>query len=79
MLVLTRKLNEEIKIGHLGITVKVVDVRGGRVRLGIEAPSEIRIERSECHPMAHQPEIHQPEIHQPVVHQPDAQPTLAHS
>jgi carbon storage regulator len=51
MLVLTRKLNEEITIGHLGITVKVVDVRGGRVRLGIEAPPEIRIERSECHPV----------------------------
>jgi carbon storage regulator len=48
MLVLTRKLNEEITIGHLGITVKVVEVRGGRVRLGVEAPRDIRIERTEC-------------------------------
>lgn len=49
MLVLTRKLNEEIVIGHLGITVKVVDVKGSRVRLGVEAPVNIRIERSESH------------------------------
>lgn len=47
MLVLTRKLNEEIIIGHLGITVKVVDVKGGRVRLGVEAPAHIRIERAD--------------------------------
>lgn len=47
MLVLTRKLNEEIIIGQLGITVKVVDVKGGRVRLGVEAPANIRIERAE--------------------------------
>jgi len=47
MLVLTRKLNEEIIIGQLGITVKIVDVKGGRVRLGVEAPANIRIERSE--------------------------------
>jgi carbon storage regulator len=45
MPVLTRKLNEQIIIGQQRITIKVVDVRGGRVRLGIEAPSDIRIER----------------------------------
>ena len=46
MLVLTRKLNEEITIGTQGITIKIVDVRGGRVRIGIEAPQDVRIERS---------------------------------
>lgn len=45
MLVLTRKLNEQIIIGNQAITIKVVDVRGGRVRLGIEAPADVRIER----------------------------------
>lgn len=63
MLVLTRKLNEEITIGHLGITVKVVDVRGGRVRLGVEAPPEIRIERAECLPADHHMEEHAEPAH----------------
>ena len=53
MLVLTRKLNEEIIIGQLGITVRVVDIRGGRVRLGVQAPPEIRIERAECQNAPH--------------------------
>ena len=57
MLVLTRKLNEEITIGHLGITVKVVDVRGGRVRLGVVAPPEVRIERAECLPVDRSAEV----------------------
>lgn len=49
MLVLTRKLNEQILIGQKGITIKVIDVQGGRVRLGISAPSDVRIEREELH------------------------------
>lgn len=48
MLVLVRKLNEELVIGTQGIRLKIVDVRGGRVRLGIEAPDDVRIERSEA-------------------------------
>lgn len=60
MLVLTRKLNEEIAIGNLGITVKVVDVRGGRVRLGVTAPPEIRIERVECPPADSALEVAEP-------------------
>lgn len=46
MLVLTRKQNESIFIGD-GITVTVAEVRGGRVKLAIDAPREIRIERAE--------------------------------
>lgn len=57
MLVLTRKLNEKITIGHSEITVTVVDVKGGRVRLGIEAPKEIRIERLESHPVGHAADV----------------------
>ena len=37
MLVVTRKLGESIVIGN-GITVTVVEVKGGRVRLGVSAP-----------------------------------------
>jgi carbon storage regulator len=46
MLVLTRKPGEKLIIGN-GITVTLVAVRGGRVRLGIEAPGDVSVLRSE--------------------------------
>ena len=46
MLVLTRKANQKIQIGER-ITVTVVEVRGRYVRLGIEAPREVRVLRNE--------------------------------
>jgi carbon storage regulator len=46
MLVLARKATEAIKIGD-DITVKVIAIRGGQVKIGIEAPSGIRIIRIE--------------------------------
>ncbi len=46
MLVLSRKLNEAIQIGDR-ITLRVVQIRGNRVRLGIEAPANVRVLRSE--------------------------------
>jgi carbon storage regulator len=48
MLVLTRKVGEEIVIGD-DIHVKVVAVQGDRVRLGIEAPRTIPVDRLEVH------------------------------
>lgn len=46
MLVLTRKINEVIQIGD-NITVTILKVRGQIVRVGIDAPKEVRILRSE--------------------------------
>lgn len=46
MLVLSRKTDESIHIGN-GITVKVLSITNGRVRLGIVAPDDVRIVRSE--------------------------------
>lgn len=46
MLVLTRKINESLLIGD-EVVITVVDVQGDKVRLGIEAPKEISIARSE--------------------------------
>jgi carbon storage regulator len=46
MLVLSRKHGECIVIDG-GVTVRVIEVAGNRVRLGIEAPKEISILRSE--------------------------------
>ena len=46
MLVLQRKLDETIVIGEC-VKVTVLEVCGGRVRLGIEAPPEVPIRRAE--------------------------------
>ncbi len=46
MLVLTRKPREEIRIGN-GITITILRVKGQQVRVGIEAPNDVRIVRGE--------------------------------
>lgn len=46
MLVLTRKIGEVIQIGD-HVTVEVLEVRGGRVKLGIVAPDDVRVNRQE--------------------------------
>jgi carbon storage regulator len=46
MLVLSRKPGEEIVIGN-DIRVTVVEVKGGRVKIGIEAPNDVTIFRAE--------------------------------
>jgi len=46
MLVLTRKNNETIIIDEK-IVVKVIDVRGNTVRIGIEAPQDVNVRRAE--------------------------------
>lgn len=48
MLVLSRKKNESIVIDDK-IVITVVEVRGEKVRLGIEAPREVPIHRSEVY------------------------------
>ena len=46
MLVLSRKKNQSIVIGP-GITVKVLDIKGSTIRIGIDAPQDVSIRRSE--------------------------------
>lgn len=46
MLVLSRKKDESIIISDI-ITVTVVEIRGEKVRLGIEAPKEVSVHRQE--------------------------------
>ena len=47
MLVLTRGLKQKIEIGNRWVTVTVLEVKGGRVRLGIEAPDGVSIRRND--------------------------------
>jgi carbon storage regulator len=46
MLILTRKLGQSLIIGD-GIEVSIVDVSGDKVKVGINAPKEVKILRSE--------------------------------
>ena len=48
MLVLSRKKNESIIIND-HIVVTVVEIRGDKVRLGIEAPKEVSVHRREVY------------------------------
>jgi carbon storage regulator len=48
MLVLSRKRDERIMIGD-EISLLVVDIRGDKVRLGIEAPSDVAVHRKEVY------------------------------
>ena len=48
MLVLSRKKNESIVINN-DITIVVVEIRGDKVRLGVEAPKEVPVHRREIY------------------------------
>ena len=54
MLVLSRKKNEQIMIGE-DIVITIIDVRGDKVRIGIEAPAEIPVHRQEIYLALQQP------------------------
>ena len=57
MLVLSREAGEAIVIGEGLIRVTVVSVRGGKVRVGIDAPDDIRVDRLEIHELRQQAEL----------------------
>jgi carbon storage regulator len=48
MLILTRRVTEKLKIGD-AITVTVLAVRNGEVRLGIDAPDRVAVHRQEIY------------------------------
>lgn len=48
MLILTRKLGEGIVIGA-EVVVRVVEIKGGQVKLGIDAPHKTSVHREEVH------------------------------
>ena len=48
MLVLSRKANEAVVINQ-NIRIQVISIRGDRVRLGIDAPPDVLVDRAEVH------------------------------
>ncbi len=48
MLVLTRKVGEAIVIGN-DVVVTVLEVRGGQIRIGIDAPRSLAVHRAEIY------------------------------
>ena len=60
MLVLSRKKNESIVINN-DITIVVVEIRGDKVRLGVEAPKEVPVHRREVYEAIKRNEMEQRE------------------
>ena len=56
MLVLSRKIDESIMIGD-SVFVKVLSIQDGQVKLGIEAPKEVRILRREIYEEIHRSNV----------------------
>lgn len=48
MLILSRKLNEKIRIGET-IALTILEIRGDQVKIGVEAPKDIKVFRQEVY------------------------------
>ncbi|MBY0588030.1 carbon storage regulator [bacterium] len=66
MLVVTRKLGEEVIIND-EIRVQVVDVRPGRVKLGVVAPTWMSVHRGEVQAQQSSSEADSPELPPPTI------------
>ena len=67
MLVLSRKKNESIIIND-DITIVVVEIRGDKVRLGVEAPKEVPVHRNEVYEAIRRNQQKPEAVEQPVAH-----------
>lgn len=48
MLILSRKINEKIRIGNT-ITLTILEIRGDQVKIGVEAPKDVKVFRQEVY------------------------------
>ncbi len=72
MLVLSRKKNESIVINN-DITIVVVEIRGDKVRLGVEAPKEVPVHRREVYDAIRRNESADAQRQPTAEHGPDAE------
>jgi carbon storage regulator len=56
MLVLTRRPGESIVVGQ-NIIITVIEIKGGQVRIGIDAPREVQVHREEVYEQVRQENI----------------------
>ena len=56
MLVLTRRPGESIVVGQ-NIVITVIEIKGGQVRIGIDAPREVQVHREEVYEQVRQENI----------------------
>ena len=64
MLVLTRRLNQTIKIGD-DIEITLVEIRGDQVRIGINAPKDVSVHRREVYEQIQQEKQSTPDTQSP--------------
>lgn len=77
MLILTRKIDEAIRLGE-DIRIVLVQIKGGQVRLGIECPPHVRVLREELYEAVRQENLkavssepqHLATLPRPTKHQP---------
>jgi carbon storage regulator len=60
LLILTRRVNESLMVGEQ-VTVKVLAVKGNHVRIGIDAPKDVRVHREEIYNRVQQEKMRQTE------------------
>jgi len=48
MLILTRKVNESLMVGD-DVTLTVLGIKGGQIRIGISAPRDVEVHRQEVY------------------------------
>jgi carbon storage regulator len=65
MLVISRKKNESVVIGH-DVTITVIEIRGDKVRLGVVAPVQVPVHRQEVYEAIHRRDQYQPSMAAPL-------------
>lgn len=61
MLILTRKVGESIMIGE-SVEVKVLGLRAGQIKIGIEAPKDLKVHREEIYERIRMEQESEPEL-----------------
>ena len=61
MLILTRKVNETVMIGH-DVTITVLSVNGNQVRIGVNAPRDVAVHREEVYDRIKREQPSSPEV-----------------